>query len=434
MRTKLFFRLFFILLFLFFIIVPLMILILGIQSKPSVMPGKKLTFQDVERVKQLLSENDPRRLKAGEIKSVSVTERDLNLFLDYTFSHAPQPHQVYAHIDLSKNAAHGRFSLMLPKNPFGNYLNIASIVYPTSRNIAIGKLKIGALTFPGWLLNPVARLGHRFLQRYEQYQDFIEVVQSIQDITIAENSMQLTYQWKPDAIKQLSSRGRSFLLTEDEKKRLRAYHECLVVISHQVTSGDASLTEFIVPMFQFARKRSDSGQNPSDENRALLLTLSAYSVGRNLTRVLGEQQKNMSQQPRSVSLTLLGRNDLAKHFLVSAALTVSGGSGFANLLGIFKEMDDAQGGSGFSFADLAADQAGVKLAGIAMSSSQQARLLQQRMSGVTKETEYMPRVDHLPEGIMELEFKRIYRDLDSKTYQMAEKEIERRIAACRVYQ
>jgi len=71
------------------------------------------------------------------------------------------------------------------------------------------------------------------------------------------------------------------------------------------------------------------------------------------------------------------------------------------LLGVFKEIDDSRSGSGFSFADLAADHAGVKLAEIAVGSSRQAKILQQRMSTVIRETEYMPRVDHLPEGIME---------------------------------
>jgi hypothetical protein len=97
-------------------------------------------------------------------------------------------------------------------------------------------------------------------------------------------------------------------------------------------------------------------------------------------------------------------------------------------------LDDSRGGSGFSFADLAADRAGVRFAEMAIGSSQQAKLLQQRMGGNFKETDFMPRIDNLPEGIQELEFKRRYKDLDSETYRMVEAEIELRIVACQIYQ
>jgi hypothetical protein len=61
--------------------------------------------------------------------------------------------------------------------------------------------------------------------------------------------------------------------------------------------------------------------------------------------------------------TVHGRHDLAQHFAVSAALTAVLGEKKAESAGIVKELLDAgEGGSGFSFADLAADLAGIALA------------------------------------------------------------------------
>jgi hypothetical protein len=58
-----------------------------------------------------------------------------------------------------------------------------------------------------------------------------------------------------------------------------------------------------------------------------------------------------------------GRHDLVQHFGVSAALTVVSGAKAAQAAGILKELLDAEpGGSGFSFADLAADLSGVVFA------------------------------------------------------------------------
>jgi hypothetical protein len=61
--------------------------------------------------------------------------------------------------------------------------------------------------------------------------------------------------------------------------------------------------------------------------------------------------------------TVHGRHDLAQHFSVSAALTALLGAKAAETAGLLKEMLDAEpGGSGFSFADLAADLSGVAFA------------------------------------------------------------------------
>jgi hypothetical protein len=134
-----------------------------------------------------------------------------------------------------------------------------------------------------------------------------------------------------------------------------------------------------------------------------------------------------------VTITLLEREDLALHFLISAALAASADSGIAEALGVFKELDDSKGGSGFSFADLAADRAGIRFAEAASETVQDAQQLQKRVSQVKSETEFMPQVDNLPEGIMALELKQKYGNLDSASYRMINAEIDLRIAACWLY-
>jgi len=63
------------------------------------------------------------------------------------------------------------------------------------------------------------------------------------------------------------------------------------------------------------------------------------------------------------SPTMRGRRDLCQHFAVSCTLTECVGEKLAEQLGILKEERDSRaGGSGFSFADLQADLAGIELA------------------------------------------------------------------------
>jgi hypothetical protein len=54
------------------------------------------------------------------------------------------------------------------------------------------------------------------------------------------------------------------------------------------------------------------------------------------------------------------------------------------------------------------------LAELATGTTRQATQVQQLMGGPLSESDFMPDIEELPEGIMELEFKQRYHDLDSR--------------------
>ncbi|MCI0493274.1 MAG: hypothetical protein L0Z07_10095 [Planctomycetes bacterium] len=93
--------------------------------------------------------------------------------------------------------------------------------------------------------------------------------------------------------------------------------------------------------------------------------------------------------------TMFGRPDLAKHFTLSACLTAMIGAGTARTAGLTKEMIDAQGRSGFSFADIAANQAGSLFAEHVM----KKRFSLTMVAGSFSVSVVMPSVDGLPEGL-----------------------------------
>ena len=127
-----------------------------------------------------------------------------------------------------------------------------------------------------------------------------------------------------------------------------------------------------------------------------------------------------------------GRGDLAQHFGISAAIAAAGGGVLADSIGVFKELDDSRGGSGFSFPDLLADRAGVRLSTAALGA--EARRIQRAMaSDALSETDFMPPIDALPEGLMEMEFKQRYRDLDDARYGFVKNDIEQRLALLPIY-
>lgn len=122
--------------------------------------------------------------------------------------------------------------------------------------------------------------------------------------------------------------------------------------------------------------------------------------------------------------TLSGRADLAKHFFASAALAAVLGAPAAHSIGLAKEVADSEGGTGFSFVDLAADRAGVGFAQGVLA----GRYPLEGLASRYRPGSYFPSTDGLPEGIDQSTFARRYGGPDSDALRAMQREIDRRIA------
>ncbi len=117
-----------------------------------------------------------------------------------------------------------------------------------------------------------------------------------------------------------------------------------------------------------------------------------------------------SDAERRERLTVLGlptmhqRRDLCQHFAVSAALAEAQGPVLAEAAGLLKELADLEGASGFSFADLAADYAGVAFA-------QKVKKTPAVLADLAKGfavADYVPSVSGLREGLSRERFEADY--------------------------
>ena len=102
------------------------------------------------------------------------------------------------------------------------------------------------------------------------------------------------------------------------------------------------------------------------------------------------------------------------------------GRPLADAIGLFKEVDDARVGSGFSFNDIAAGRAGVRFAGLAAASPRQ---LQAVLAAGMAEGDVMPEVADLPEFMTQAEFQRRFGGIGSPAYADMMARIEARLDA-----
>jgi len=125
-----------------------------------------------------------------------------------------------------------------------------------------------------------------------------------------------------------------------------------------------------------------------------------------------------------------GRADLAKHFLVSAHLVALLGSEPARGAGVVKEMLDSNGGSGFSFADMAANRSGIAFAVAVL---KDRLTLDDIASSFTVES-FMPPIEGLREGLQAEEFTEAFGCVGDQRLQAELSRIEASISSLPIYQ
>jgi hypothetical protein len=190
--------------------------------------------------------------------------------------------------------------------------------------------------------------------------------------------------------------------------------------------------------FQLAHERS-SESDPIVQNRAALIALGVTQGHGMVGEVLGRFPHD-AMPPSDLRLyaqtPLRGRVDWSRHFFVSAALAVVANESVSYDVGVLKEEIDAgtPGGSGFSFADLAADRAGITLGVVATKSEWSAREVQDRLRDEFSPADLFPEVADLPEGLTQARVEDEYGGPNGQGYANLLDEIDRRIMECSFYQ
>ena len=411
-------------LFLFLVLLSTLALVgvvfLAIDDHPAVERDAEITPANIERAKRILDNNDPRKLKSGARRTVSINQGDFDLAVNYLVHRYANGS---ARVMLNSGAARIDASAPLPKNPIGRFVNVEAAFAENGPVPRFKHLRVGGLTLPGqiadWLLDQI-------LARYLGEENYAAAVNAVKTTAFSDRKIAVTYEWQSS----LPDRLRTVFLPPADQERLRAYNQSLTEVSRSRQSKNVSLAELMVPLFKLAAERSHQG-DPVAENRAVILVLTFYINGQPLATIL-PAAKNWPH-PDAHEALLNRRDDFAKHFIVSAALAAYAGTPLSDAVGVYKEIADSRGGSGFSFNDIAADRAGTRFGEWAAQSPVSARNLQQRLAAGILEREIIPTTEDLPEFMPEPEFKRRFGGVDAPAYKHMMAEIERRVAALALY-
>lgn len=392
----------------------------ALQGEPTVALYQPPAVADVARALALLRAHDPRRARPGAVSAVQVSERDLDVLLNHA---ALRRLDAYTAVSLQRGVAVVRSSLPLPRNPFGRWLNVELRLLETGGLPVIDSLHLGRLPVP-------AALAERALpwlaQRAGVQAELDVAAEVVRRVHFMPQRVAVVYAWRDDsAVRVLGA-----LVPAADQARLRAYHDQLAqVVARQGPGWTVSLAPLVGPMFELARQRSAlAGADAAAENRAALVVLTLFVNGRGIGALLPASRAWPRARPLRV--TLAGRDDFPRHLLVSAALAAEGTGPLSRAIGVYKEVADSQGGSGFSWNDMAANRAGTRLGEWAVAQPQR---LQAALARGVQEADLMPPWEDLPEFLPEADFRQRYGGIGAPAYETMLAEIDRRVEALAVF-
>ncbi len=401
------------------VILPATCILLMLQSQPLIIAAS-ITASDIDQAKHFIQHHQQQR-QSKQFK-VSASEKDLN-------SLSALLHQQYRllaiEFKMHTNALDVFFTISLPKNALGNYINGHAVILPSNQGLKFSHLKLGQLEFSSqWLAG---------IQNILSETWFPPILQNIKRIAFQNQKIFVQYQaLKIDKIKKILNKHLAIQVKVPIHVINLYYQKLVAIVKRRPSYYPTSLSYFIGKLMHYSKNQSN--YDAITENYASIYALALYFGDRRLAKLMQFQRNPLPEREMLKKTTLRKRQDLMQHFIISAGLTLLITPKLADDIGFLKELDDTNpSGSGFSFKDLAADQAGIYFAKFAVSSENNAQHMQQLLANRQDEQLFFPDITGLPEKLSTQEFNQNYQYIGSIKYLTMLENIKRRIQRRTLY-
>jgi hypothetical protein len=392
---------------------------------------EEITSSEKRRLYQRVRNANPRTIRDGRTKTLRLSGRDLDALASWaqTITGREWPTAV----DLGNGTVRVSSSLPVVVGGTSRFFNAALDARPAldagRLSLKFEALRLGRLRVPRPMLAAVSPLVSAAVRHDERIAPFLAATRAVD---VMPSAVSVTYgrlEAPPEYLVEVLGRG---LTGEIDPDAVRAHVRHLLEDSRRIPPGDRAASDALRSALVFARDRSREG-GPAVENKAGLLALGVLLGHSHLQTVVGpvvEPQEWRALGPALRRPRLRGRSDWTRHFFLSAALAALSVEAVSDAAGLFKEELDADGGSGFSFADLLADRAGTCFALAATRDDHSARQLQDRLADGATLEEFFPHPAGLPEGVTDADLTRTYGGVGGPGYRQLADAIESRLPWC----
>ena len=388
------------------------LLLAGIDRRPLVDRSATISPVAVAQARWLFKANDPRRLNPGDARQTAIPAALVDEGINYAATRFLGGRGALV---LGAGQAEIRLTVPLPGHFF---VNGTATVRTAHGKPELASARLGRVPLPPGLVDAALGAGLRYAGYQREWQLAYDAIRDLR-FEPEYRRLVISYVWEPAILE----RARAIAIAPDDLARIRSAHERLAgLFDHKSAGSRVPLAEVLAPLL------GTDGNERMAERRAVLFVLAAYLSERNLAALIPEAAGWPRIRP--VAPTLFGRFDSAQHFVISAALAAWAGEPIADAIGLYKELADARHGSGFSFADLAADRAGTTFGELLISHPER---IDELLTKPFADSDLAPSLADLPEYLSAPQFQRRFGDTRSPAYRQLTGEIERRISSLPLY-
>jgi hypothetical protein len=389
----------------------------------------EMSLSDKRLLAQRIRESRPAE---GEPRKMQLTDAEINAIANSVLNRGGSQHKASVHFEPTSFAAQA--SLALPERfGAGRFLNVQALGHLSidegDFEFGFQELQVGSLKLPGPMVQIVSGSLHAMLMEDPQIQ---RITEAIDKLHTEQGAINMQFESGAVGRQIVPSLAQLLWQQPDVSYETGLYAQHLIYVYDKFPADGDRFGKLLQAAFKMAAERSRDG-NPVLENRAAIFALAILFGHQDLEPFVGEVL-DADVRPKANKMmgtvTLRGRQDLARHFLVSAALTLLAGESASDRIGVMKEqIDSQQGGTGFSFADMLANMAGTRFAASASRDAATARAVQAKLVGTYQIDSIFPDYDGLPEDITEDELQLRYGGVGGPGYQAAMDDVNQRLDA-----
>ncbi len=297
----------------------------------------------------------------------------------------------------------GKFTFHIVELPVYEYLNATFRVDIADDGVKLSHLSLGIIDVPSWMVLAIWRF---ILELAMSNQGADKWMSSVIGGSVDNDQLIIRYK-AIDGFNQHVKSLREDINYLGDPNVITIYLEGACQLSEVLNGEEVSLGYYLSDAFLLAKKRTLLYGFAEKENQAALLALSIHLGSMSFNSFIGVQDSPLLERCKKNSKPILlsTRSDLRLHFIYSSAIRIITNNDISFAVGEYKElMDSVDGGSGFNYADLAADQAGIELANFALDEVG-AEIVQRNAEKFINEDYFFPEIEGLPEQLTSQQFE-----------------------------
>ena len=306
--------------------------IMAVQKAPLVASTATTQLDGADSVNELLGQLQRAFSRREEGHQVTLTETQVESLVGVLQRALPDFKGV---VNISPIG--GTINLTYAIQDTGYFVNASALVLP-GNSLRIEQVKIGDLTIPGRYL---LRFLERTVNSYTDSEIATIALSRVERVTMKSGELTLDVGRLDALLTELNVVASNMSVDEEsELQRLSAYY--LRYLSGReiaLSTEPVSLIEYLREGMARAREQSETPQDAVLHNKAVILALAVYVGHHRVGTLVGDIQPNAEKalKPRRGAV-LHNRNDLARHFIISAALELLSEEGMSLAIGEFKEL------------------------------------------------------------------------------------------------